>query len=318
MNSIPKQHRLAPFDAAGVALLAMMLIFLCQSTGCVEAESNAAGPAEPPTAAKTDFVEMEYWNDGLAEMCYYDATDEIYGKPRSYTRTMLMNREWMDPDTMVKFVGADISKAVPVFKITIAEEIPTENYNYRYLVSQYLRRSDLRFEKLAVSSQEWCGTTFKQLKRGKDRITLNGFSYFEGEGDQTFTLPADANVYPREALFALARQVAISSESRETTVMSRLRSTHLQKPQTRKLTLVPKAKTQRVTVPAGTYTARLVQLKKGEQVLAEYLVDASAPHLLLRYEDRESGHNFALRAFEKRAYWDRSSKSDFYRTNKAP
>jgi len=318
VNSNQRQHPLAHFGTAGKALLAIMLAIVCQSTGCVEAESNAAGPSTPPVAATTDLAEMDYWNDGLAEMCYYDATDEIYGKPRNYTRTMLMNREWMDSDTMVKFIGADTSKAVPVFKITIAEEIPTENYNYRYLVSQYLRRSDLRFEKLAVSSQEWCGTTFKQLKRSKDAITLKGFSYFEGEGDQTFTLPAGAHVYPREALFALARQVAISGELRDVTVLNALRSTHLQEPSTRPLTLVPKAKTQRVTVPAGTYTARMVQLKKDEQVLAEYLVDASAPHLFLRYQDHETGQNFALRAFEKRAYWDRSSKSDFYRTNNAP
>lgn len=318
MTSDSKLCRLTPLHRFGRAIsVALVAIAVCEF-GCVEAESNAAGTATPPVAATTDFAAMDYWNDGLAEMCYYDATDRIYGKPREYTRVMLMNREWIDPDTMVKFVGEDRSKAVSVFKITIAEEIPTENYNYRYLVSQYLRRSDLRFEKLAVSSQEWCGTTFKQLKRGADAVTLTGFSYFEGEGDQTFTLPADANVYPRESLFALARHTALSGESRELQVLNPLRSTHLQEPTTRRLTLVPKAKTQRVTVPAGTYTARIVHLKDGEAIIAEYVMDASAPHLLLSFEDRETDQSFALRAFEKRAYWGRSSKSSFYRTNQAP
>ncbi len=309
---------MSPFPRFGRTASIALVALAIGATGCVETESNAAGPGSPPVAATTDFGELDYWNDGLAEMCYYDATDRIYGKPREYTRAMLMNREWIDPATMVKFVGADTSRAVPVFKITIAEEIPTENYNYRYLVSQYLRRSDLRFEKLAVSSQEWCGTTFKQLKRGADAITLKGFSYFEGEGDQTFTLPADGNIYPREALFALARQTALAGESRELQVLNPLRSTHLQEPTTRRLTLVPKAKTQRVTVPAGTYTARLVQLKDDEAIVAEYVVDASAPHLLLRFEDRETNQTLVLRAFEKRAYWDRSSKSSFYRPNQAP
>lgn len=286
--------------------------------GCVDLDSTTTAAPVAASASKVAFADLPYWDDGLAEMCYYDATDRIYGSPRQYTRTMLMNREWIDPATMVKAVGGEMAGMTPVFKITIAEEIPTENYNYRYLVSQYLRRSDLRFEKLATSSQEWCGTTFKQLRRGAESLTLKGFSYFEGEGDREWKLPADQDVYPSEALYALARQVASTQSPCTVQVLAPLRSTHLQAPELTSMTLSPAAATRRVKVPAGAFEARVMTLKHNDQLMAEFVVAAQPPYLLLRYDGRDNGLSFELRAVEKRAYWDRSSKSSFYRSNQAP
>ncbi len=42
------------------------------------------------------------WDDGLAEMSYYAATDAIYGQRRHFTRVHLMNRQWMDAASGVK------------------------------------------------------------------------------------------------------------------------------------------------------------------------------------------------------------------------
>ena len=121
------------------------------------------------------FSELPVWEDGSSEMSYYDAKDNIYGTPRKYTRIHMLNRQWMEPISGVK-VAKGSPESVAVFKLNIAEEIPTENYDYRYLTTLFLRRPGLEPFKMAVSRQEWFGTTYKQLRWQNKKVTNRSFS----------------------------------------------------------------------------------------------------------------------------------------------
>lgn len=274
------------------------------------------------------FSKLSVWDDGLSEMSYYDAVDTIYGEPRRYFRVMLLNREWLNSRERVKAevpvtittVKPDSKQTpdIPVFKLNIAEEIATENYNYRYLITVFLNRSSLSPEKLAASSQEWCGTTFKQLQWLPDGLKIRGFSYFEGEADQEWSLPARPTVYPREALSVLARAAVASDQDLDLLLLPAMRSTHLVRPEPRKAYLKVGAETKSVRVPLGWFDGRVVTVTNhsGEET-DRFMVEDAPPYRLLHHSSA-SGLELSLRFVERRAYWDRSQPSRFYGRGAAP
>jgi len=271
----------------------------------------AALLAVHPTAPHKPLSELPLWDDGLSEMGYYDAVDVIYGQQRRYTRVHLFNRQWMGSESGVK-ASPDDPTAVPVFKLNIAEEIPTENYNYRYLTTVFLHRNDLAPFKLAVSSQEWCGTTFKQLRWRSDGLTCKSFSYFDGEGDTEWQLPAD--VVPFEALFVIARDVAATETPRKLRVLAPVRSTHGAEPKVFDAQLVP-AKAMKHKTAIGDSVLRRVELDwDGPKTF--FAVEDEPPHRLVEF--RTGDLRATLRHVERRAYWDRNWGSSFHKPNEAP
>jgi hypothetical protein len=245
-------------------------------------------------------------------MSYYQGTDQIYGQRRDYTRVHIINRQWMDQQTGVK-TDPDAARAVAVFKFNIAEEIPTENYNYRYLTTVFLRRPDLEPFKMVSSSQEWCGTTFKHLRWNNDRLDIQSFSYFPNEGDKTWHESADA--FPYEALFLIAREVAAAGTERKLNVLPPLRSTREVHPATPKPTTLSPTPAGKITVPLGTFEAVRVDVKWSDPKTA-FWIEAAAPYRLLKYE--AGPLTGKLKFTERRAYWDRAWTSGFHKPNEAP
>jgi len=271
----------------------------------------ATALAVHPNAPHQPLSELHLWDDGLSEMCYYDAVDVIYGKERHYTRVQLFNRQWMSEGTGVKAAPED-SGAVAVFKLNIAEEIPTENYNYRYLTTVFVRRPDLTPFKLAFSSQEWCGTTFKQLRWSDAGLALKSFSYFGGEGDTEWQLPVE--VVPFEALFVIARDVAATGETRKLRVLAPVRSTHTAEPKVYDAQLVA-AKARKQDTALGDIVVRRVELDwDGPKTF--FGVENEPPHRLIEF--RTGDLRATLKHTERRAYWDRNWGSSFHKPNEAP
>ncbi|MFQ5591208.1 MAG: hypothetical protein ACE5HE_08610 [Phycisphaerae bacterium] len=277
----------------------------------VAAQENAAAHSAPSRAVDYPLGRLASWDDGLCEMSYYRATDRIYGSRREYTRVQLVNRQWMGRWSGVK-AQPDAEDAVAVFKLNLAEEIPTANYNYRYLTTVFLHRPDLKPFKMTVSSQEWCGATFKHLTWLGKAVSVRSFSYFEGEGSRDWLL--DGQAVPYEALFLIVRDVAACAEPRDLTVLAAMRSTHQVEPVATKGTLVPRAPA-RITIAGNAYHARRVDLV-WEGPLTGFLVGVDPPYYLLKYTTGPASGE--LLHVEKRAYWNPKSTSGFYQPGKAP
>lgn len=287
--------------------LKMAAWFALPLTATAVAQTDSGASAK---AAKT-LSGLTIWDDGLSEMSYFVATDRIYGVERKYTRVQLLNRQWMHKDTGVKVDPGDPA-AVPVFKMNIAEEIPTENYNYRYLVSVFLERPDLTPFKLAASSQEWCGTSYKSLRWKDDRLIIHSYSYFDGEGDRTWSVAGD--VVPYEALAILARDVAAGGKARKVSVLAATRTTHAASDEASPALLRPSG-TGTLTVPAGRFdTVRVILDWGGPETTFD--VGSAPPFALIRYRTGNACGELSL--IERRPYWDRSSRSSFYDANHAP
>lgn len=266
----------------------------------------------PPVEPVSKLGALDYWDDGLSEMCFYDAKMTIYGQPRDYTRVQLTNRQWMDRETGVKTDDIDSPTAIPVLKLNIAEEVPTENYNYRFLTTVFVDRRSLRPFKLTSGSQEWCGNTFKHLYWSPAGLHYQCFSYFPQEGDAMWDL--ERNVYPFEAALLWARELAAGGTIPEDVQwLPPVRSSHEVAP---KLTTV---KTdlgkETIRTPAGSFACLRLKMTFGERT-ATFWVEQVAPYKLIRYE--APGESMTLKGVEKRPYWDRSSKSKFHKPSAAP
>ena len=224
---------------------------------------------------------------------------------------VLVNRHWMDPAFGTK-ADPTSDHAVPVFKLNISEKIPTENYNYRYLNTLFLRRPDLRPFKMVISRQGWCGTTFKHVRWSDEEASFQTFSYFSDEGDRRAT--AAPEVVPYEGLLLIARSVVADRTTRFLNLLEPMRSNHLVQPrgEPAKLTVQDAGS---MTVPAGTFPAALVTIKwPGPET--SFVVESKPPYRLLSYRQGEASGELAF--VERRAYWKRSSKSGFYKPNRVP
>ncbi len=285
---------------------------------CLQLFADTAEESKSAAPGSIELGSMNWWDDGLSEMCYYDAEDSIYGKKRRFTRVHLVNRQWMDRVSGVK-TTKDAEDAVPVLKFNIAEEVPTENYNYRYLTTVFVKRDSLEPFKMVTSSQEWCGTTFKHLRWGVSQMEMKCFSYFGGEGDGEFGL--DREFVPYESLPLIARGLVAGGSSRTLKVLVPLRGTHLVQPIVEELHLAiegnegdQQPKTRKTD--AGSFKVHRVIAGHKGSVSAWFEVEADSPHRLVAFSS--GGVNGVLKHFEKRAYWDRSNSSSFHPVGAAP
>ncbi len=277
----------------------------------------------PVSDAWKTFSDLPLWEDGLSEMSYYDAKCVIYDKERTYTRVHLMNRQFMNTVHYIK-AAKDFPNPTPAFKFVIAEEVPTENYNYRFLLTSFFERPSLRPIKVSASSQEWCGHVFKQLmwERRPEvadaewSLDVTCYSYHDTEGDRWFPFPKQAHIEAHEGLFLQSRAVvAAGGEPRAMLMLKTMRSNHHPDPTPLEAILQPAGKTRKIKVPLGEFEAQRVELKwDGAETWFD--IETSAPWRLLAFKaDDVEGE---LRLVERRAYWDRSKKSKFYKQGEAP
>lgn len=161
------------------------------------------------------------WHDGLVEKAVYSASRVVYGKPRTYTATFFTNKEQHDRKTLTK--AEKSSDTVEVWKHNQVEAVPTPNYTYHYVTTAHLTVKDLQLTRLDCSSQEFCGTSFKQylLKVWPGNTTGSldywSFSYMPEAGRKQGTIETAAVVahdalplYLRDYDFAKREKVTLN------------------------------------------------------------------------------------------------------------
>ena len=163
---------------------------LSRGVGAAVLLLSLAAPAFAGDGWKTDST----WHDGLAEKATYAASRVIYNKPRAYEAVIFTNKEQHDTQTLTK---ADKSTStVEVWKHNHVEVIPTPNYDYKFQATSHLTVDDeMALTRLDCSSQEFCGTSFKQYQANGEELTNRSwdywaFSYFPEAGRKTATVRA--------------------------------------------------------------------------------------------------------------------------------
>lgn len=284
--------------------LPLVLLFTCASA-CSVSEATDTQQSAPWTTTSNSWRTDAAWYDGLAEKCVYEATRTIYGTERQYLATAYTNKQWMDPKTTTK---ANEAKGVEVFKHHWSERIETENYDYDFSTASFTRCDDLAPFKLAVSTQEDCGTSFKQVWREGGEAHWMESVYFPDGGLRQGTL-ASAAFQPTDALTLILRDFPFGeTDAIPLSVLASQKDTHrvsfeFASREVRSLG------TETLELPAGKVGAEHLQLvDEGGRVLADYWFasETAAPwlHALVQYRDA-TGVSYKLASLERTAYWER-------------
>ena len=68
--------------------------------------------------------------------------------------------------------------------------IETDNYVYRFLTTSFVRTENMKAFKVVSSSQEDCGSTYRQFTSKDGQISARQFGYFPNEGSSMASFQA--------------------------------------------------------------------------------------------------------------------------------
>jgi hypothetical protein len=145
-----------------------------------------------PQREDIDFDQWgKYWFQGKAEISSFDLTQYRYGEAREGEAVLIFVTEDFSRKKQVKLDDPEGSSSdkISVLKMNQTRDFVTGIYPYHMMLSAFTpTKEKSQGLKFTASSQEWCGHTFSQLNlKSKDSYSGKIFSYFEKEGDDTFS-----------------------------------------------------------------------------------------------------------------------------------
>jgi len=289
-----------------LVLVTAALAALAVIDGPDPSSTTAPSPA-PGTPWTSGWALDDAWHRGKAEWAVYDAVRPIYGRDRSYEATIFTNVQHMDPGTTTKAADWRDPDSVEVFKHNVSEMIPTENYTYRFLTTSFIERRGLRPFKLAMSSQEDCGSSYVQITTGGDDVDVRSFGYFPGEGTSERRFDRTSSLQLHDGLSLVLRGYPFDERpSIELDLVPDQTDTHRGPIEPRPAT-VRHDGIERLSVPYGTLeTHRLVVEHPADggarRSVYWFAADPNLRHVLVKYEG-PYGVRYELARLDWWAYW---------------
>jgi len=277
--------------------------------GLMTAVAAVAAPARADDAATF----WAHWGDSKAELSGYRLVQPRYGQPRDGTAVLIVVTEDFDDAARVK---ADQKRpgTFPVVKLNAVRDFQTGIYDYNVMTSTFLAvdardgEGALGVAKTSFSSQEWCGHVYQQWVRRGGELRGALHSYFEGEADQTPTLPWRAGGVVEDALPVLVRglrgELVAAGASRTVPFLpSSLRARLSHRPQAwGEATISRDAAPRKVKTALGELAAFTVTVAERGGDTTRYVVEAAAPHRLLSWES-STGESGTIRGSARLPYW---------------
>ncbi len=173
-----------------IAVIISIIDFTCTQYNVNGQPNNKEKPSN-----NTQF--NTHWYQGKAEITSYKLEQARYGEIHKGDAVLIFVTEDFSKSKQVKLdnpvqAGND---AVPVLKLNFTKKFSTGIYPYSMMLSVFTPvqiENYPRTLKATASSQEWCGHTFTQLNLRDNQYQAVLYSYFEDEGDQNKTIPAES------------------------------------------------------------------------------------------------------------------------------
>ncbi|MCB1324758.1 MAG: hypothetical protein H7A21_11220 [Spirochaetales bacterium] len=171
---LSRARRIVPISGALGLLLGL--------AGC----SGQAG-ASDDIRLEFDWLSNPEWR-GKAEVAVYHGRVQRYFEDRAAELVLISVTE---PFNMEELVKNEAGAGTLVLKQNQVLSFQTGVYPYRQMNSLFWRAESGDFLKATMTSQEWCGQTFKEARPVADHLRLTYNSYWEGEanGSQRASLP---------------------------------------------------------------------------------------------------------------------------------
>jgi len=254
------------------------------------------------------------WNSGKAEWALYEAERVVYGKPRQYEATIFTNKQHMDPKTTTKATNWKDPDSIEVFKHNISEIFPTENYPYRMLTTSFIRTDNLQPYKLTASSQEDCGSSFRNFVADNNQMKIDQFCYFPDSGHSEKTLDTSKGIAFHNALSLTLRDFpygAVFIKQPELNLIPDQRKNTKTKtsPEIATITYIGE---EEITIPYGKLNAHHLRIDHSEdggetESHFWFAADPKLLNVMVQYQG-PYGIKYKLKNYGWWAYWDRSAK----------
>jgi hypothetical protein len=281
------------------AILALVAGAACRGGAVAGA---AAGP--------NPFAASPLWDDGRAEIDAYEATIPRYGIPRSLTAYLIVVKEDFSRKQLVK-ADPDHEPAdlFTVLKLNQVINYQTGIYSYHQMESSFFDRASMEMVKLSLTSNEWCGNTYKEYTRHSGRAALHVRTYWDNQAEATYDLPVGPDVVFYDALPLWIRSLP---QTPGTARSLRLVPTQIEsrgpKPEIAPVVLVA-AREETKRVPAGAFRTLRWELKPGAGRPDIYWTSREQPYVLVAWE-RADGGSFRLKWTQRLAYWTLNRPGD--------
>ncbi len=275
------------------AILSLGLLTACGHEGA------APEAASPPNA----FAANALWDDGRAEIDAYEAAERRYDVLRPFTAYHIIVKEDFSKKQLVKAdPGHDPADLVTVLKLNQVINYQTGIYSYHQMASTFYERGTMDLLKFSLTSFEWCGNSFKEYTRPDGAAALHVHTYWDGQADATYDLPAgpDVVLYDQIPLWIRSLPQAVGASRTLRLVPGQINSKG-PKPEPQPAILRAVAE-ESVTTPAGTFPALRWELKAGDRQPDLYFTARPFPHLLVAWNKPDGGF-YRLKWTQRLAYW---------------
>lgn len=260
-----------------------------------------------------------YWYNGEAEITSYELEQARYGEIHTGTSVLVFVTEPFSKSKQVKLDDwkDESEDNVSVLKLNMTKKFLTGIYPYSMMMSTFTPVSQDKFPntfKVTTSSQEWCGHTWMQLNQKKKGYQLQGYSYFESEGD------VDLNVGDVLLEDELWTRIRLNPKTLPTGKIELLPATFYLRLR-HKEAAPQKAEAKLLTVSESLYYPQrheLYEVEYEDRSLRIYF-DSSFPHVIYGWEETFlSGFGTPERLTTKAkrintiksAYWGKNSNAD--------
>ena len=295
---------------AGPAAVAAGAFLLAAAAACRAKGPGGGARASGRDPAPNAFAADRTWDDGKAEIDAYEAKERRYGIARPFTAYMIVVKEDFSRKELVKAdPGHDQRDLMTVLKLNRVIHLETGIYSYNQMASAFFERSNMDLVKFTLTSFEWCGNSFKEYTRRDGRAALEVHTYWDGQADATYAIPAGPDVVLYDQLPLWIRSLP---QEPGTTLALRLVEGQVDskgpRPALREATLRAAAE-ERVTTPSGSYAALRWDLRTGDARPDTFWIGRSFPYLLLAWEKGDGG-SYRLNWTQRLAYWTLNHPGD--------
>lgn len=294
----------------------LLLLLLAGGTACTGgvpagAADRTAGPAgRAADPASRAFAASALWDDGKAEIDAYDASVRRYGELRRLTAYLIVVKEDFSKARLVKAdPGHDPADLLPVLKLNHVINYQTGIYSYHQMASAFFDRGTMELVKMSLTSNEWCGNTYKEYTRREGGGALHVHTYWDGQSEATYPIPAGADVVFQDALPLYIRSLPQApGTARELRIVPSQIDSRGAKPEVRPATLKAAAE-ERLPTPAGEFRALRWELRAGDGPPETFWTARDHPYVLVAW-DRPDGSGYRLKWTQRLAYWTLNRPGD--------
>jgi hypothetical protein len=292
------------------AVLVLLLAVAVSGTGCPGGARSGRASAGPPAAGPNAFAANALWDDGRAEIDAYEASVRRYGIPRTLTAYLIVVKEDLSKKQLVKAdPGHDPGDLFPVLKLNHVIDYQTGIYTYHQMASGFFDRATMDLVKFSLTSNEWCGNTYKEYTRRDGRGALHVHAYWDNQAEVTHDVPAGPDVVFYDGLPVWIRSLP---QTPGTTRSLRLVPAQMDskgaKPEIRPATLRALSE-ELVIVPAGGFRTLRWELRAGDGRPDFFWTSRDYPHVLVAW-DRPDGSGYRLKWTQRLAYWSLNRPGD--------